>query len=153
MSSFFYIIFLFFSLFCYFLGFFFYRLPIQKLIESSNLLQSLKNFRNKYGDLVFLLLGPSIGIAIFIFLLINYTIVPNKLFSTTDLTQLLIFYGTLLVIIQAVVIKDNFSSFRIRPIIEIILHFGEPDSHLTNAFMQTPDNMEIIIVPTYYIRF
>lgn len=109
------------------------------------ILATIKFFLLGYSDYLYLTLIA--GVLFFIsYSLWDYP----EILSKTDLIQFLIFVATLATLIQAILIKDRFSSYRKRPIVTIDYEkVTQPDSHKTTTYIPALN----VGIETYYIRF
>lgn len=107
-----------------------------------------ENFKN-WGDYYFYL-GSLIVV-----LCLGYYLTQYACLNIQDAAQILIIFTTFAVLFHSVFIKDNFSSYRQRPIIDLQLNFSEPDCHLTETYIRFQTNTNQvgrIEIPTYYLR-
>lgn len=107
-----------------------------------------EHFKN-WGDYYFYFFSVLIGLT-------SWCYLSNEAgLNIQDTAQILIVFTTFTVLFHSVFIKDNFSSYRKRPVIDISLNFKEPDCHLTETHIRFPLNEKeigFIEVPTYYLR-
>lgn len=102
-----------------------------------------------WGDCYFYL-GSLVSV-----LCLGYYLTQYACLSIQDTAQILIIFTTFAVLFHSVFIKDNFSSYRRRPVIDLLLNFNEPDCHLTEThirFQTTTNQVGRIEIPTYYLR-
>jgi hypothetical protein len=112
---------------------------------SDYLTEHFKNWGDYYFYYVSLLAGLFLG----------YYLSQCSRLDIQDTAQILIIFTTFAVLFHSVFIKNNYSSYRQRPIIDLILNFREPDCHLTEThvrFQTTSNQIGRIEIPTYYLR-
>ncbi|TSC87884.1 MAG: hypothetical protein G01um10147_387 [Microgenomates group bacterium Gr01-1014_7] len=153
-------LFLVFGLFCYSLGIIFSRIILPKILTSKTLrllLSYCLDFFKANSDRVLIFTAVLI-IASFTIFAIEF-LLPKKFIQTADLIQILIFLATFFTLFYSVLIKDNPTKYRDRPILDIEFKENEKDNYhstiMNIAAQYIQNNTSYVIqefVPTYYIR-